>query len=207
MLDAGLSALIEDLDQRGMLAETLVWPSASSAAAHSAASAPPATTTMTTAATTGHTAIRRHRRRRRQARLGLRQVGQDGLGPLENPVHPRELLATVYHCVGIDPATIVYNHLNQPRELVQAEAVTSILRSLPAASASSACWRSRRSFPLAFGCFCMSPSWLKARSTPLLLRIRLSRRPLPFLGIANVSVRRTVGGVRRDVRLHARRPF
>jgi hypothetical protein len=47
--------------------------------------------------------------------------------PLENPVHPKELLATIYHSVGINPATIVYNHLNQPRELVQAEAVTSIL--------------------------------------------------------------------------------
>ncbi len=46
--------------------------------------------------------------------------------PLENPVHPIELLATIYHAVGINPATIVYNHLNQPRELVKAEAVTSL---------------------------------------------------------------------------------
>jgi hypothetical protein len=29
--------------------------------------------------------------------------------------------------VGINPATIVYNHINQPRELVQGEAVTSLL--------------------------------------------------------------------------------
>jgi hypothetical protein len=43
--------------------------------------------------------------------------------PLENPVHPMELLATIYHAVGINPQTIVYNHLNQPRELVKAEAV------------------------------------------------------------------------------------
>ena len=28
-----------------------------------------------------------------------------GSGPLENPVHPGELLATIYHSVGIDPAT------------------------------------------------------------------------------------------------------
>ena len=39
----------------------------------------------------------------------------------------RELLATIYHSVGINPATIVYNHLNQPRELVKAEAVSGIL--------------------------------------------------------------------------------
>jgi hypothetical protein len=28
--------------------------------------------------------------------------------------------------VGINPLTIVYNHLNQPRELVKAEPVTSL---------------------------------------------------------------------------------
>ena len=46
-----------------------------------------------------------------------------GSAPLEDPVHPGELLATIYHAFGIDPATIVYNHLKQPRELVKAEAV------------------------------------------------------------------------------------
>ena len=39
---------------------------------------------------------------------------------------PRRLLATVYHALGIDPHTIVNNHLNQPRELVQAEPVTGL---------------------------------------------------------------------------------
>jgi Protein of unknown function (DUF1501) len=47
--------------------------------------------------------------------------------PLENPVHPRDLLATMYHSIGIDPHTIMYNHLNQPRELVQGAVVTGIL--------------------------------------------------------------------------------
>ena len=37
-----------------------------------------------------------------------------------------ELLATIYHAVGINPTTIVYNHLNQPRELVKAKAVTQL---------------------------------------------------------------------------------
>ena len=46
--------------------------------------------------------------------------------PAENPVHPTELLATIYHAMGIHPATIVYNHLNQPRELVKADAVTEL---------------------------------------------------------------------------------
>ena len=49
-----------------------------------------------------------------------------GSSPLEDPVHPRELLATIYHGFGINPETIVYNHLNQPRELVKAQAVTEL---------------------------------------------------------------------------------
>jgi len=46
--------------------------------------------------------------------------------PLENAVHPTEVLATIYHSLGINPETIVYNHLNQPRELVKGSVVTGI---------------------------------------------------------------------------------
>ncbi len=49
-----------------------------------------------------------------------------GSSPAENAVHPTELLATIYHSMGIDPETIVYNHLNQPRELVKAKPVTQL---------------------------------------------------------------------------------
>ena len=51
-------------------------------------------------------------------------VDKTGSQPLENPVHPSEILATIYHSFGISPDTIVYNHLNQPRELVQADPIT-----------------------------------------------------------------------------------
>ena len=47
-------------------------------------------------------------------------------GPLENAVHPTDMLATIYHALGIEPSTIVYNHLNQPREMVQGNVVTGI---------------------------------------------------------------------------------
>jgi uncharacterized protein (DUF1501 family) len=47
--------------------------------------------------------------------------------PLDNPVHPTDLLATIYHSVGIVPGTIVYNHLKQPRELVKGEVVSGLL--------------------------------------------------------------------------------
>jgi len=49
-----------------------------------------------------------------------------GSAPAELPVHPTEILATIYHSFGIDPETIVFNHLKQPRELVKAEAVTKL---------------------------------------------------------------------------------
>src|SRR3989449_10425142 len=49
-----------------------------------------------------------------------------GSSPGEDPVHPTEMLATMYHAFGIDPDTIVYNHLKQPRELVKAKAVTNL---------------------------------------------------------------------------------
>ena len=54
------------------------------------------------------------------------QSDKTGSAPLSDPVHPGELLATIYHAFGIDPATMVLNHLNQPRELVKAEAVTRL---------------------------------------------------------------------------------
>lgn len=50
-----------------------------------------------------------------------------GSSPRKDPVHPRELLATIYHSFGINPETIVHNHLNQPRELVKAQAVTKLM--------------------------------------------------------------------------------
>ena len=56
----------------------------------------------------------------------LGKSDQTGSAPLENPVHPIELVATIYHAVGINPQTIVYNHLNQPRELVKAEPVSKL---------------------------------------------------------------------------------
>ncbi|MEZ6080143.1 MAG: DUF1501 domain-containing protein [Pirellulaceae bacterium] len=38
--------------------------------------------------------------------------------PAEDPVHPIELLASIYHGFGIDPAT-VYNHLNRAMRIGQ----------------------------------------------------------------------------------------
>ncbi|MBU6293412.1 MAG: DUF1501 domain-containing protein [Planctomycetes bacterium] len=128
MLDAGLSSLIADLDQRGLLSETLV------VAVGEFGRSPQrgVSTSGNENSDDGrdhwpycYTAV--------VAGAGLRRghvhgkSDKTGSAPIETPVHPRDLLATIYHSVGINPATIVYNHLNQPRELVQGEAVTAIL--------------------------------------------------------------------------------
>jgi len=127
MFDAGLSGLLTDLDQRGMLDETLVVAvgefgrspqrgvstSGNSNSADGRDHWPYCYTAMLAGA-----GIRR----------GYVHGKSDATAsaPLEDPVHPGELLASVYHAFGIHPETIVYNHLNQPRELVKAQAVTSL---------------------------------------------------------------------------------
>jgi hypothetical protein len=128
MLDAGLSALLDDLDQRGLLSETLL------VAVGEFGRSP-----QRGVSTSGnennddgrdhwpycYTGVIAGAGVKRGLVWG--KSDKTGSAPVESPVHPRELLATIYHSVGIDPGTMVYNHLNQPRELVQAEAVTGIL--------------------------------------------------------------------------------
>ncbi|NUQ63726.1 MAG: DUF1501 domain-containing protein [Pirellulales bacterium] len=127
MLDAGLSSLIEDLDQRGLLEETLVV--AIGEFGRSPQKGISTSGNSNSADGRDHwpycyTAV--------VAGAGVRRGYVHGKSdktasaPLEDPVHPCELLASIYHALGIAPETIVYNHLNQPRELVKAEAVTSL---------------------------------------------------------------------------------
>jgi len=128
MLDAGLSALLEDLDQRGLLAETLV------VAVGEFGRSPQRG--VSTSGNENNDDGRDHWPYCYTACVAGAGVkrgfvygksDKTASAPVENPVHPRELLATIYHSVGIDPATIMYNHLNQPRELVQAEPVYGIM--------------------------------------------------------------------------------
>ena len=127
MLDAGLSGLITDLDQRGMLDETLVLAvgefgrspqkGVSTSGNGNSADGRDHWPYCYTAAIAG-AGIKRGYVHGKSDRTGS--------APVEDPVHPGELLATIYHAFGIDPETIVYNHLNQPRELVKAKAVTKL---------------------------------------------------------------------------------
>ena len=127
MLDAGLSALIGDLDERGMLDDTLVVALGEFGRSPQRG----VSTSGNSNSSDGrdhwpycYTAV--------VAGAGIKRgfvygkSDQTGSAPLETPVHPIELLATIYHAVGINPNTIVYNHLNQPRELVKADPVTKL---------------------------------------------------------------------------------
>lgn len=128
MLDQGLSALITDLDEKGLLSETLV-------VAIGEFGRSPLRGVSTSGNTNSldgrdhwpycYTALAAGAGVRRGHIFG--RSDNTASAPLDNPVHPRDLLATIYHSVGLDPHTIMYNHLNQPRELVQGEVVRGIL--------------------------------------------------------------------------------
>ncbi len=127
MLDSGLSTLIADLDERGMLEETMVvavgefgrspQKGVSTSGNNNSADGRDHWPYCYTAVVAGG-GIKR----------GYIHGKSDktGSAPLEDPVHPRDLLATIYHAFGIPADTIVYNHLNQPRELVKGESVTEL---------------------------------------------------------------------------------
>jgi hypothetical protein len=127
MLDAGLSALITDLDDRGMLDETLVVAvgefgrspqrGVSTSGNGNSADGRDHWPYCFTAVLAGGGI---------QRGLVYGKSDATASAPLDDPVHPTQLLATIYHAMGIDPQTIVYNHLNQPRELVKGEAVTAL---------------------------------------------------------------------------------
>lgn len=128
MLDAALSALIADLDERGMLDETLV------VAVGEFGRSPKRG--VSTSGNSNSDDGRDHWPYCYTACLagaGVKRgfvYGQSdatGSAPIDNPVHPCDLLATIYHSVGIQPNSIVYNHLNQPRELVKGEVVSGLL--------------------------------------------------------------------------------
>ncbi len=127
MLDTGLSALFEDLDQRGLLAETMVIAIGEFGRSPEKG--------LSTSGNSNDANGRDHWPYCYTgiiAGAGIKRgyvhgkSDKTGSAPIEDPIHPTELLASMYHAFGIDPETIVYNHLNQPRELVKAKAVTKL---------------------------------------------------------------------------------
>jgi len=127
MFDRGLATFIADMDERGLLKETLVVAIGEFGRSPKRG----VSTSGNTNSDDGrdhwpycYTSI--------MAGAGIKRgcvhgkSDKTGSSPTEDPVHPMEMLATIYHAFGIEPETIVFNHLKQPRELVKAKAVTNL---------------------------------------------------------------------------------
>jgi len=127
LLDPGLATLIEDLDDRGLLDETLV------VAVGEFGRSP--RKGLSTSGNTNDNEGRDHWPycfTAVVAGAGIKrghvhgESDATGSAPLKDPVHPTDLLATIYHSVGIKAETMVFNHLNQPRELVKGHPVLDL---------------------------------------------------------------------------------
>ena len=127
MLDGGLATLVDDLDERGLLEDTMLvavgefgrspQKGVSTSGNGNSADGRDHWPYCYTALVAGAGVKRGHVHG---------ASDKTGSAPVEDPVHPGQLLATIYHGFGIDPQTMVHNHLNQPRELVKADAVTAL---------------------------------------------------------------------------------
>jgi len=128
MLDSGLATLIADLEERGLLDETLVIAVGEFGRSPKRG----VSTSGNSNSNDGrdhwpycYTAVLAGAGVKRGHVYG--KSDKTASAPIENPVHPQNLLATVYHSVGLNPRRVIYNHLNQPREMIKADALTAVL--------------------------------------------------------------------------------
>ena len=127
ILDRTLAALVEDLDEKGLLNETLV------VAVGEFGRSPRlgVSTSGNSNAPDGrdhwpycYTALIAGGGIKRGEVYG--KSDETGSAPKEDPVHPTDLLATVYYALGIDPSMEVLNDLNQPRPLVKGQPLVTL---------------------------------------------------------------------------------
>ena len=126
MFDRGLSSFLEDMDQRGLLEDTMVVVVGEFGRAPQRG-----------VSTSGNNNDAGGRDHWPYCYTGLvagagtkrwfvyGKSDKTASAPAEDPVHPGDLLATIYHAFGIEPDMMVMNHLNQPRELVKGHAMTT----------------------------------------------------------------------------------
>jgi hypothetical protein len=120
MLDQGLSALIEDLGSRGALDETLIivmgefgrtpkinaqagrdhWGSCQSVLLAGGGI---------------------------QGGVVLGASDKIGAYPSDNPIDPVDIHATMYHCIGLDPAALIHDRLGRPHPLSVGQPVLGLL--------------------------------------------------------------------------------
>jgi hypothetical protein len=126
-LDRALSGLLEDMDQRGLLKETLVVVTGEFGRSPKLG----VSTSGNVNAPDGrdhwpycYTAIVAGAGVRRGYQYGASDA--QGSSPAEKPVHPVDLVATIYYSLGIDPRMEVLNDLKQPRALVEGTPVAGL---------------------------------------------------------------------------------
>ena len=124
VLDSALSALIEDMDERGLLDDTMVVCLGEFGRSPKLG--------VSTSGNVNSPDGRDHWPYCYTGVIaggGVKRGEQYGASddqassPKENPVHPTDLVATIYYALGIDPHMEVLNDLNQPRALVEGKPV------------------------------------------------------------------------------------
>jgi uncharacterized protein (DUF1501 family) len=118
--DQAFSVLVEDLDQRGMLTQTLVLATAEfgrTPRVNNAAGRDHWPWVYSVALAGGGT------------RPGTVYGASDGIAayPTANPHDPRDLAATVYHLLGVPENTLIHDQTNRPHALVIGQKISGLL--------------------------------------------------------------------------------
>jgi hypothetical protein len=127
-IDRSFSALIEDLDERGLLDETLVVAvgefgrTPKMGQITSSAGATPDGRDHWSRCYTGFLAGG-------GAKPGMLYGASDAYAaqPSDNPVTPAEFVATIYTLLGIDPHARLYDRLNRPHTITDADPISAIM--------------------------------------------------------------------------------
>jgi hypothetical protein len=120
MLDQGLSALLEDLDQRGLLEQTLVLVMGEFGR----------TPKINKAAGRDHWGLCQSVLLAGGGIKGGQVLGSSdriGAYPASYPVDPVDVHATLYHCMGLDPEQTMYDHLRRPAPLSTGRVLASLV--------------------------------------------------------------------------------
>jgi hypothetical protein len=120
MLDQSLSALLEDLEQRGQLRQTLIVVMGEFGR----------TPKINSNAGRDHWGLCQSVLLAGGGIHGGQVFGSSdriGAYPAANPVDPVDIHATMFHCLGLDPEQIVYDNLRRPYPLSTGRIITSLL--------------------------------------------------------------------------------
>ncbi len=120
IFDQAFAALVDDLDQRGLLGQTLVLATAEfgrTPRVNNSAGRDHWPFVYSVALAGGG------------ARAGTVYGASDGIAayPTDHPHDPRDLAATVYHLLGVPAETLVYDQTHRPHALVVGERIEGLL--------------------------------------------------------------------------------